>query len=343
VGFPIVEIYEDKMSQGIKLLLPKGSLNKPGRGDTCGLLKQSGYDMDGYEPGKESDKRMDVRNDPEIEVMLARPQSMPNELLLGFADLAICGTDWVVEETNGEGIERIADLGYGKTRIVFAVSQEAGYHGLESFLEDNPKVICFAEYVNTAARAIAATEAYKARFGDRGPMKIFRGNVFGDNQDVKVIMSDGVTEGYIAKGANLVLDNTQTGSTLREYGLKVLEQIADSSAGLYASSEAMKDSWKRQKAEEIADQLLGAVEARKKDYVVFNVPKTRLGVVIDYITKERLFAEEPTLSEGRDYCQVSVLVPKARWPEISRDLRKIGATSIMRYQPQQLMGSSTKG
>ena len=327
------------MSRKIRLLLPKGSLNQPDRGDTSSLIKQAGYNIAGYEPGKESDKGLIIRNDPEIEAMLSRPQSAPNELLLGMADVAIVGSDWVQKEANGNGIVEVADLEFGKTRLVFAVPLSCQKEGLENFVADQAYLglICFTEYVNTAARAIAATKAYQGRFSGTEPVRQLRGVSVGDNDRIRVIMSDGVTEGYIKKGANLVLDNTQTGSTLTEYGLRELEQIAESTARLYASEKAMSDTWKRGKIEEIAAQLRGVVEARKRDYVAFNVPNDRLQPMLTYLARQELFSDEPTQVPGRNFTQISVLVPKARWPKISRELQGYGATNIIRYTPQQVI------
>ncbi len=331
------------MPQKIKLLLPKGSLNNPERGNTSELLKQAGYDIVGYEPGRESDRALCIRNDDEIELMLARPQSMPNELLLGFADLAIVGSDWVIEETNGDGLAQIADLEYGRTRLVFAVPMSCPAANLEEFVESAAAtgITCFTEYVNTAARALAGTRAYAKAFGAREPIRQMRGVRVGSNERVKVIMSDGVTEGYIKKGANLVLDNTQTGSSLALYGLKELQQIGASSACLYASSQAAADPWLRAKAEEIARQLLGVTTARQKYYVVFNVQNDRLDAMRTFIESQKLYSDEPTIIAGANYSQISVLVPRGIWPSILRKFIAHGASSIMRYEPLQIMDGAT--
>ncbi len=338
------------MKKTIRLLLPKGSLNTPGRGDTCGILKQAGYEIEGYEPGKESDRNLRIVNDPEIEAMLSRPQSMPLELSFGSvessygsADIAIVGSDWVVEETNGNGLVQIADLGYGKTRLVFAVDQNEKAENLDAFVGERlfvaNRITCFTEYVNTAARAIAATYSYRQQFGRIEPLKRLRGVTSGENEKVKVIMSDGVTEGFIRKGAaKIIMDNTQSGSTLREYGLRELEQVAESSAGLYANQKVIEDSWLRQKAEEVARQILGVVEARKKVYVVFNVENKNLAAMLGYLQREQLYSDEPTLIRGQGYTQVSILVPKQKWPSTSRDLVSYGAKSIVRTEPLQVMG-----
>lgn len=77
-------------------------------------------------------------------------------------------------------------------------------------------------------------EVYQELYGDSVPFVQVRGLTDGDNKKVQVINSDGATEVYIAKGADLIVDNTQTGSSLKKAGLKEIETIVHSSAGLYA-------------------------------------------------------------------------------------------------------------
>src|SRR3989338_5247334 len=220
-----------KQKKQIKLGLPKGSLNTKGRGDTQQVLVDAGYDVQGYEPGNESDKALKVVNDPEIFAYLTRPQSAPVELSLRFLDAAIIGEDWVREESIGNNkrrIRKIGDLDYGQTRLVIAVPNEKTYDSLSDFfkaLKGRKKpILCFTEYVNQTRQKFMENEEYQRRFGNKRPIVRVRGLVDGDNGLVQIISSDGVTEGYIAKGADIVVDTTQSGTRLREYGLRELEQ-----------------------------------------------------------------------------------------------------------------------
>nr|WP_243687877.1 hypothetical protein [Methanobacterium formicicum] len=87
----------------IILGLPKGSLNNVNRGNTYQLFVDAGYEVRGYEPGKEENE-ITILNDPEIKGFLTRPQSAPVELNRQILDLAIIGEDWVREESvNVEG------------------------------------------------------------------------------------------------------------------------------------------------------------------------------------------------------------------------------------------------
>ena len=90
-------------------------------------------------------------------------------------------------------------------------------------------------------------EVYREIYGDAVPFVQVRGLTDGDNERVQVINSDGATEVYIAKGADLIVDNTQTGSSLKKAGLKELETILHSSAGLYAGVSCTGEKLERQK------------------------------------------------------------------------------------------------
>jgi ATP phosphoribosyltransferase len=326
----------------LRLLLPKGSLNTPGRGDTCSMIKKAGYDILGYEPGKETEP-MAIANDRDIRPMLSRPQSAPTELMLGLADAAIVGSDWVNETQgqNGRQIIEMLDLEYGKTRLVFASSEK--YPSLDAFVAavagTEKGILCFSEYVNTAANALASCGMYRMLFGGKRPMMLARGMpVSGSNKKVKVVMSDGVTEGYVAKGANLVLDNSQSGGTMARYRLETMEEIGTSSARLYARAGALSDSWLKGKIDELLRQLAGAIEGGKMYYAVLNVPNCRVAGVIEYACSNGLFADEPTIVRGERFCQISLLVPKANWPKISQGLVNLGARNVIKFEASQVLG-----
>ncbi len=119
----------------IVLGLPKGSLNNINRGNTYQLFVDAGYEVKGYEPGKEENE-INIVNDPEIKAFLTRPQSAPVELNREILDLAIIGEDWVREEsvnTEGEPIRKIGDLNYGQTRLIVAIPTEDPYDTLDRF------------------------------------------------------------------------------------------------------------------------------------------------------------------------------------------------------------------
>lgn len=319
--------------------LPKGSLNNVNRGNTHKLLVDAGYEVKGYEPGNE-DYEINVLNDPEIKAYLTRPQSAPVELNRKMIDVAIIGEDWVKEESianHDESIKKLGDLDYGQTRLVVAILNSEPYQNLTEFFRDNSDrdtpILCFTEYPNLTRQHIMANKGYQDIYSDTKPLVQIRGIVEGDNEQVQIINSDGATEVYIAKGADLIVDNTQTGGSLKKAGLKILETIMESSAGLYAGPSCIDA--KMDKAQMIYDQLFGAVKARKYFDIKFNISNENVGDVKKFLMEGKFCSDEPTISEGIDYSQVNVLIPKTKFPEMLRGIKDYGASAVIRGNVKQ--------
>ena len=155
----------------------------------------------------------------------------------------------------------------------------------------------------------------------------------GDNKKVQIINSDGATEVYIAKGADLIVDNTQTGSSLRKAGLKELETILHSSAGLYAGVSCTGE--KMEKAKMIYEQLLGAVTARKYFDVKFNIANDSIDKVSEFLIDNKFCSDEPTVNRGSSFSQINVLIPKNHFPEMLDGIKDLGASSIIRSNVKQ--------
>ncbi|MBZ9571016.1 ATP phosphoribosyltransferase [Methanobrevibacter sp. TMH8] len=318
--------------------LPKGSLNNVNRGNTYQLFKDAGYEVRGYEPGNES-YEIDIVNDDEIKAFLTRPQSTPVELNRGMVDIAIVGEDWVKEESvsNDCGITKIGDLDYGQTRLIVAVPMDSPYFSLSEFFRlnkdrDTP-ILCFTEYPNLTRKHIMENDGYKELFGDSVPLVQVRGLVDGENDKVQIINSDGATEVYIAKGADLIVDNTQTGSSLKKAGLVELETIMHSSAGLYAGINCIDE--KMEKAKMIFEQLYGATTAIKYFDVKFNVNNDIATVVSDFLVTNGYCSDEPTINTGSKFSQINVLIEKNKFPEMLNGIKDYGASSIVRNDVKQ--------
>lgn len=328
----------------IRLGLPKGSLNSE-RGNTNEVFTNAGYETSGYEPGKESDKNLSIVNDPEIVAFLTRPQSVPIELSRRLLDIAITGEDWFQEEQvsrRRNGVYRVGDLEYGRTRLVIAVPEKSPYESLSDFFEafrgrERP-ILCFTEYVNLTRRAFMRNKAYREIFGDMAPFVQYRGLTRrGRNRGIEILGSDGITEGFIRKGADIIVDNTQSGRTLKkDYHLRELEQIMESSAGLYAGPSCV--GWKEDKAREIYEMLYGAVVGKNFFDVKFNISMTRVEKVRRYLKEAGLCADEPTIVLGEDYAQVNIFIPRKTFPgERQKLARNYGATSFVRNEVKQFI------
>lgn len=328
------------MNEKIILGLPKGSLNNVNRGNTHQLFVDAGYEVRGYEPGDES-YEIDILNDDDIVAFLTRPQSTPVELNRGMVDIAIVGEDWVKEESvlRDNEITKIGDLDYGQTRLIVAVPNDSPYQDLTDFFRQNADrdtpILCFTEYPNLTRQHIMNNEGYKEIFGDSVPFVQVRGLTDGDNEKVQIINSDGATEVYIAKGADLIVDNTQTGSSLRKAGLKELETILHSSAGLYAGAGCTGE--KMQKAQMIFKQLFGAITAKNYFDVKFNIDNSKVDQVSEILVESGLCADEPSVTEGSKISQINVLIPKSKFPEMIETIKAYDARSIIRNDIKQLV------
>jgi len=328
------------MNEKIILGLPKGSLNNVNRGNTHQLFVDAGYEVRGYEPGNES-YEIDILNDEDIVAYLTRPQSTPVELNRGMVDIAIVGEDWIKEESvlRPTKTVKIGDLDYGQTRLIVAVPNDSPYNSLSDLFRANKDrktpILCFTEYPNLTRKFIMENEVYQELYGDAVPFVQVRGLTDGDNEMVQVINSDGATEVYIAKGADLIVDNTQTGSSLRKAGLKEIETILHSSAGLYAGVSCTGE--KMEKAEMIFKQLFGAITAKKFFDVKFNIANSKIESVTNYLIENKLCADEPTITQGSDFSQVNVLIPKSKFPEMVDAIKGFDATSIIRNDLKQLI------
>lgn len=318
--------------------LPKGSLNNVNRGNTYQLFKDAGYEVRGYEPGNES-YEINIANDDEIKAFLTRPQSTPVELNRGMVDIAIVGEDWVKEESVSHegGITKIGDLDYAQTRLIVAVPVDSPYFSLSEFFRLNKDrktpILCFTEYPNLTRKHIMENDGYKEVFGDSIPLVQVRGLVDGENDMVQIINSDGATEVYIAKGADLIVDNTQTGSSLKKAGLVELETIMHSSAGLYAGVSCVDE--KMEKAKMIFEQLYGATTARKYFDVKFNVNNDIALVVSDFLVDNDYCSDEPTINSGSKFSQINVLIEKNKFPEMLNGIKKYNASSVVRNDVKQ--------
>lgn len=324
----------------LRFALPKGSLNKEGRWSTEALLKQAGFDIVGYEPSSRS-YAPKIKDVPfKLESIVDRPQNMPQELNEGVIDLGILGTD-IAEEWRLAGVNlvKICDLGYGYADLVVAVPIESSRLDLNSYLSsmsDKRILRCATEYPFVAQEKISKIPAYQSKFGSKKPMIKSKYGTFGENQRLVIIESYGATESAVnpKKSADFLVECTSTGTTLKENGLKPIETLIESSAGLYSTEEVMKDAWKADNILFISDLLQGAVKARKTYFMVFNVQRDGSeGDMVRYLKENKLCAKEPTVNEGTSYSQFQIQVPKDRVLRVLRDLRSFGAEDINILQP----------
>lgn len=281
----------------LKVGIPKGSLEKA----TIELFEKSGWKI-----------RMISRNyfpeidDPELSVSICRPQEMSRYIQDGMLDAGITGKDWTLE--NGSEVEVIEELIYSKvskspTRWVIAVPGDSDITRIE---ELEGKRIS-TELVNVTRRF----------FEERGI-------------NVDISFSWGATEAKAVSGlADAIVEVTETETTIRAHGLRIIHELMQSNTQLIAGRQAMTDPWKKEKIDHIAMLLQGALRADKIVGLKMNVPEERFEKILDLLPsvtaptvaqlyKQPWFSVETVISEH----QVRDLIPK---------LKKIGAEGIIEY------------
>jgi ATP phosphoribosyltransferase len=146
--------------------------------------------------------------------------------------------------------------------------------------------------------------------------------------NVTVEFSWGTTE-IKARLLNGIVESTETGSSLRANNLRVIDTLLTSTARFIANKPAMEIPWKREKMENLAMLLRGAIEARAKVGLKMNVPEPRLADVISFLPAEK----SPTVSRLADsnWVAVEVILEERQERELIPRLKRAGATGIITY------------
>lgn len=274
-----------KKTPMLSLTLPKGSLEE----QTLLLFSQADIAIK-----KSSREYNPTCEDPRIDrVKILRPQEIPVYVEQGYFDLGISGHDWVRE--SGADVVEVAELPYAKTgtgvvNMVLAVPQESPI---------------------LSARDIPAGSRITTEF-PKATKEFF--DALGI--EVEVHFSYGATEAKVPEMMDALVDLTETGSTLRRNGLKIVDTILTSTTRLVANKAAWADPQKRTAIEEIRTLLLGVIEARGRVLLSLNVPNARLDEVIAVLpamkrpTVNKLYgSEDYEITTVADKCSVNVLIP----------------------------------
>jgi ATP phosphoribosyltransferase len=281
----------------LKVGIPKGSLENA----TIELFRKSGWKI-----SVSSRSYFPSVDDDEIRCTLVRAQEMSRFVEMGTLDAGLTGKDWVLE--NGSDVVVVQDLIYSKTsaapaRWVLVVAEDSSIRKLKDL--EGRKV--FTELVNFTRRY----------FAER-------------NIRVDVEFSWGATEGKVIEGlCDAIVEVTETGSTLRANGLRIVEELMKTNTQLIANQEAYRDPWKREKIEQISLLLQGALKAEGMVGLKMNVPANDLKSVIEILPS----ITGPTISNlfQNDWFAVEVMVSEKVVRELIPKLLKRGAVGIIEY------------
>jgi ATP phosphoribosyltransferase len=311
----------------LKLALPKGSLEKA----TFELFQRAFYRITGqdrtYRP---------YIGDPDIELRILRPQEIPVYVADGIQDVGITGIDWIIE--TGARIERLLNLEYGRVKIVAALPKSMPYDSVNSMLEDFWKkdrtVRISTEYLNLVANYLKSTPAYKKYFGIKEPLMVTPWWRKGENKSTAIYLSFGATEAKPPEIADMIIDVTETGSTLEQNNLKQIETILESTAYLISNKSALANVWKREKIFDLMAMLKGAAEGQKLLHIFVNVKSENLKRLL----RELPALKKPTIGELSEegWYAVNTVIGKEELLKILPTLRRL-AQGLVIHEPRQVL------
>lgn len=281
----------------LRIGLPKGSLQDA----TIRMMRRAGWSINvserSYYPAVD---------DEELTIVLLRAQEIARYVEDGVLDCGITGYDNVLE--NDADVQEIAELIYSKVssrpyRWVLAVPQNSEIRG--------PKDL---EGKRIATELVNCTKRYLEKHGVTADVEF----------------SWGATEVKVPDLVDAIVEGTETGSTLRAHGLKIIDELLSSTTRLIANHGAYADEWKRQKMENMAVLLLGAMAAESRVGLKMNAPRSTLDQILGLLPSMK----NPTisqLSESADWVAVEVVAEEKQVRDLIPLLLAAGATGIIEY------------
>jgi len=280
----------------IRLGLPKGSMQEA----TFDLFRRAGFNL---HIGSRS--YFPTVDDPELECILLRPQEIPGYVAAGALDAGLAGQDWILE-TEADVVEA-ADLAYAKqtsrpVRLVVAVAQESE---IQSVRDLQGKRI--------ATEVVRLTKKYLA----------------GHGVEADVEYSWGATEAKVPELVDAIVDLTETGSSLRAHGLRILDTVLESTTKLIANRASWADPAKRAKIESLAVLLQGALRAEGMVGLKLNCRADRLQAVTSALPAMK----QPTISPlaDPDWVALEVILDARAARDLIPRLKAAGAQDIVEY------------
>ncbi len=284
------------MNPILKLGIPAGSLQEA----TAELFRRAGYKITfgarSYYP---------TIDDEEIECLLIRAQEMARYVEDGVLDAGLTGHDWILE--NGSDVHEVAELIFSKVsrrpvRWVLCVPEDSPVRSVQDL-----------EGKRIATEAVGLTTRYLQKHGVAA----------------RVEFSWGATEVKPPRLADAIVEVTETGSSLKANNLRIIDEVLQSTTRLIANHRAYADPWKKQKIDDIALMLRGAMAAEGKVGLMMNVPREKLPQVLALLPA----LQKPTVSSLADehWVDVNTILDESIVRQIIPRLKAAGARGIVEY------------
>jgi len=239
-----------------------------------------------------------------LDAKIMKPQNVGELLELGSHDAGFTGIDWIRE--SGADVHEVLDLGFDKVRIVAAVPQDYDEAKLHS-----KKLVVATEYVNLAEQWLKSS-GYQYR----------------------ILRTYGATEVFPPDDADMIIDNTSSGQTLKDNGLKIIATLLESSTRFVASKDALANAEKKRRIDELAMLFSAVLDGRERVMLEMNIPKEQFESLASLPAMR-----SPTVAPlyGDAGFAVKIAVKKHEVPDIIPKLKKLGAIDIVEYDLRKVV------
>ncbi len=280
----------------LRLGLPKGSLQE----STIALFRKAGINI-----SVSSRSYFPSSDDDELDIMLVRSQEMAKYVENNVFDVGLTGYDWICE--NNADVIEVCELIYAKSgfrpvRWVLAVS-------------DNSKIKSVRDLKGKriATELVSVVKSYLKK----------------KKVQADVEFSWGATEAKVPHLVDAIVELTETGSSLRANNLRIVDTLMESTTRLITNKQALRDSWKKSKIENLSILLKGALEAEGMVGLKMNVSCENLDKVIAKLPA----LQNPTVSQltKPGWVALEIIVEEKIVKKIIPELKRAGATGIIEY------------
>jgi ATP phosphoribosyltransferase len=272
----------------LKLVLPKGRINTK----VLKLLSDCGIDLIGDERNYRP-----TSYGFDLQVKLLKSQNIPSLVEMGQHDIGFAGLDWIKERRCK--VEVLKDLGYDPVQIVACIPEDWDWQEMQQ----RPLIVA-SEYKNIS-------EAYLDSLG----------------LDYQLLRSYGATEVFPPEDADMIIDNTSTGTTIRANRLKIVDTVMESTTQFIANTEVLNDPGKRQDIEDLLTLMQSVINGRERVLLEMNCSNEKITSIVDLLPAMRY----PTVSKlyQEKGFAVKAAVKKSAIRELIPKLIAAGATDIL--------------
>ena len=279
----------------LRILIPKGRIFD----NVSRLFSEAGFPISlsdrTYRPALGADW---------LDAKIMKPQNVGELLELGSHDAGFTGIDWIRE--SGADAQEVLDLGFDRVRIIAAVPQDYDETKLRS-----KKLVVATEYVNIAEQWLKSS-----------------------GYQYKILRTYGATEVFPPDDADMIIDNTSSGQTLKDNGLKIIATLLESSTRFVASKIALANAEKKRRIDELAMLFRAVLDGRDRVMLEMNIPKEQFESLASLPAMR-----SPTVAPlyGDAGFAVKIAVKKHEVPDIIPNLKKLGAIDIVEYDLRKVV------